>query len=302
MLEIKSLLIAIRPRHWSKNLLVFVVPFLAFALDNSVWISSVKIFLVFNLISSSIYLLNDCIDFESDRLHPIKKYRPIASGNLSRKKGLFFSIVLFIFSIYFASKINTYLFLVILIYYIIQILYCLILKNKPILDIFCVASGFLLRSIAGGIGVDLFISPWFLLSIGLLAIFICLEKRKAELRLFETNGVLTRKVLKKYSMPLLLRYENILTTGSFLTYALWASGPTLNGSSSKWMLLTVPLVLMGIFRYQLLSDPNLLNIRENKLTKISSENPVNILFKDNFIKFLILIWIISIIFISALTR
>ena len=302
MLEIKSLVIAIRPRHWSKNLLVFVVPFLAFALDISVWISSIKIFLVFNLISSSIYLLNDCIDFESDRLHPIKKYRPIASGNLSRKKGLFFSIVLFIFSIYFASKINTYLFLVILIYYIIQILYCLILKNKPILDIFCVASGFLLRSIAGGIGVDLFISPWFLLSIGLLAIFLCLEKRKAELRLFETNGVLTRKVLKKYSMPLLLRYENILTTGSFLTYALWASGPTLNGSSSKWMLLTVPLVLIGIFRYQLLSDPYLFNNRENKLPKISSENPVNILFKDNFMKFLILIWIISIIFISVLNR
>ena len=103
-------------------------------------------------------------------------------------------------------------------------------------------------------------------------------------------------------MPLLLRYENILTTGSFLTYALWASGPTLNGSSSKWMLLTVPLVLIGIFRYQLLSDPYLFNNRENKLPKISSENPVNILFKDNFMKFLILIWIISIIFISVLNR
>ena len=80
------------------------------------------------------------------------------------------------------------------------------------------------------------------------------------------------------------------------------SATILNGSSSKWMLLTVPLVLMGIFRYQLLSDPNLLNVRENKLHKISSENPVNILFKDNFMKFLILIWIISIIFISSLTR
>ena len=182
MLEIKSLLIALRPRHWSKNLLVFVVPFLAFALDTSVWISSIKIFLVFNLISSSIYLLNDCIDFESDRLHPIKKYRPIASGRISIKEAIISSALIFAASLIIAFSINNVSAYIILIYFFVQIAYCFRLKNEPFIDIFCISSGFLLRAIAGVKSSNFDFSPWFLLSIGLLALFLAIEKRKAELQ------------------------------------------------------------------------------------------------------------------------
>ena len=286
MIKIKQLLIAIRPKHWSKNLLIFVVPLLAFKFDISVWTSCIYTFFVFNMISSAIYLLNDCLDVNVDRLHPTKKFRPIASGLLSINQALICFFILLSGSLIFSLNINLTLFLVILVYFIVQLLYCLKLKKVPLLDIFCIAAGFLLRSISGGIAANLIISPWFILSVGLLALFLGLEKRKAELRLYETSGILTRDILNKYSIPLLLRFESVVTTGSFMTYALWASGPSLNGASTSWMLLTVPFVLIGIFRYQFLSDPSLQKKLEIKTQKIDCENPVNILYKDNFIKFI----------------
>ena len=196
MFSITPLLIAIRPRHWSKNLLVLVVPLLSFKFNLLVWSSCLKTFIVFNLISSSIYLLNDCIDFNNDRLHPIKKYRPIASGKLSKRNALIFSFIFLLLSLFISFNINLFIFAVVAIYFVIQLLYCLRLKKEPLLDIFCISAGFLLRAISGGIGADLFISPWFILSIGLLSLFLGLEKRKAELRLFEKNGIATREVLK----------------------------------------------------------------------------------------------------------
>ena len=128
-----------------------------------------------------------------------------------------------------------------------------------------------------------------------------IRKRKAELRIFEKNGILTRQVLKYYSIPLLLRLESIVSTGCFITYSFWASGPIFQGSSSSWMLLTVPLVLLGIFRYQYLSDPSLIN-KNNKKAHIDCENPVNILFKDNFIKATVISWIFLVLIISLINN
>ena len=108
---------------------------------------------------------------------------------------------------------------------------------------------------------DIPLSPWFLLTVGLLALFLAIEKRKAELRSAQNRGVVTRAVLERYSLPLLLRLESTVATSAFMCYSLWAAGPALRGATTSWMLLTVPFVLVGIFRYQLLSDPDETNRR-----------------------------------------
>ena len=298
-MKVNYLIESTRPRHWIKNLLVFLAPLLTFQFNFEVWFAALISFLVFNLAASSIYLFNDIVDFNSDKVHPKKKFRPIASGKLSIKTAFIISIFLMLSSLIISFKLNTSLFLIIILYIFIQIIYCLKLKKEPLLDIFSIAAGFLLRAIAGGFASNLFISPWFILSVGLLALFLALEKRKAELRLYEVSGINTRKVLDKYSMPLLLRLESIVSTGSFMTYSLWASGPALKGASTSWMLLTVPFVLMGIFRYQFLSDPS---IREKQIYQdlyVDSENPVNIFLHDKGMLIIISSWLITAFIITA---
>ncbi len=298
-MKVNSFIVATRPKHWIKNLLVFLAPLLTFQFDYEIWFVAFISFLIFNLASSSIYLLNDIIDYKSDRAHPKKKFRPIASGKLSRSKAIIISFLLLFSALFLSFKLNTFLFLIISLYILIQIIYCLKLKKEPLLDIFCIAAGFLLRSISGGVASNLFISPWFILSVGLLALFLALEKRKAELRIYEVSGINTREVLYKYSMPLLLRLESIVSTGSFITYSLWASGPTLKGASTSWMLLTVPIVLMGIFRYQFLSDPSLRKKKIYQDLNFDSENPVNMFLHDKGMLTIISTWLLVAFIISA---
>ena len=118
------------------------------------------------------------------------------------------------------------------------------------------------------------------------------EKRKAELRVFKEKRVITRLVLARYSFPLLFRLESLLSTSAFMSYALWAAGPSLNGASTSWMLLTLPFVLVGIFRYQLLSDPDESNRRRLMYPNRSSENPEEILLGDRGIRFTLLGWLL----------
>ena len=249
------LLKACRPSQWTKNLIIFSAPLFNFKYSQEIWIPSIYATLCFCLISSAIYLINDVLDIESDKKHPVKCNRPIASGKVKVKTAVFVSFILGFLSILISTSINFGLSYLILLYAFIQILYCTKLKKKPLLDIFCISSGFLIRSLAGLISSDLKLSSWFILSVGLLALFLAVEKRKAELMTVESRGIVTREVLKFYSIPLLLRLESTLATSAFMSYSLWASGPLLNGAPTSLMLLTTPFVLLGIFRYQILSDP-----------------------------------------------
>ena len=288
-----------RPKQWTKNLLVFSAPLFSFQFNGAIWYSALISLVSFCLVSSSVYILNDVLDVKSDRLHKKKCKRPIASGLVSIKQGLYFSLLLLFLSLVLSYYISIYFFSVCFFYYLLQVFYCTYLKRIPIADIFCISAGFLLRAIGGGIAGGLQISPWFLLSITLLSLFLAIEKRKAELRAYNETGILTRKVLKQYSLSLLSRYESIVTTGSFLSYSLWAAGPLLNGAPTGWMILTVPFVLMGIFRYQLLSEKDrevLGSLKKSNLT----ENPEEILIHDSGIKIILSLWLISIIMIWIL--
>jgi 4-hydroxybenzoate polyprenyltransferase len=191
---------------------------------------------------------------------------------------------------------------VVLLYGLIQVSYCLQLKRMPLLDLFCIASGFLLRAIAGAVAARLTPSPWFLLTVGLLALFLAIEKRKAELRVAQSSGVMTRQVLERYSLPLLLRQESTVATSAFMTYSLWAAGPILKGAPTSWMLLTVPFVLAGIFRYQLLSDPEETERRRESAPEQSIERPEEILLGDGGIQIILVGWLATTTLIGVINN
>ena len=301
----KQLLIikACRPDQWTKNLLVFSAPLFAFQFANyQLWIKSLYAFLSFCLISSAVYLINDVVDSEADKKHPVKKFRPIASGLLSKKYALIFSFVLICISFLIAKSIQILFIGLIAIYLIIQTIYSLKLKNQPLLDLQCIASGFLLRAISGGIAADLELSPWFLLSVWLISLFLAVEKRKAELKLFNNKNYMSRKVLRRYSLELLSRIETLVLNSAFITYSLWSAGPILNGAKTSWMLATIPFVLTGILRYQLISDEfNSTKYNQENINR-SPERPERLIFYDKGIRYILLFWFLEVLIIGFFSK
>ena len=293
---IKNLFLASRPNQWTKNLLVFLAPLFAFSFETQTLLTSIKAFIAFCLISSSIYLINDSIDKDKDKEHPTKKFRAIASGLVSIKSAFILSLVYFSLSFIIGFSINIFFGFILILYFLVQILYCFKLKHIPIIEFFCIASGFILRSIAGGVAANIFISSWFLLSVGMLSLFLAVEKRKAEIVNLQNRNLNTRKVLKSYSLTLINKFEAVLTSSTIMTYSLWAYGPSIGGSKSPFMIITIPLVMLGIFRYQMLSD-----IKQNRIFKksnINLETPEKIIFTDKPIQIIVLSWLLIIIYIG----
>lgn len=294
--KFQSLFFACRPKQWTKNFIVFLAPLFAFSTEINVWISTFQSFTAFCLISSSIYLINDSIDLSSDRNHPIKKYRPIASGLVSIKIAILLSVILLVISLLISFNLNNSFTLIIIVYFLIQIAYCLILKKIPLLEFFCVSSGFIFRSTAGGMASDIRISSWFLLSVGMLSLFLAIKKRKAELVSCKKNNIKTRKVLKSYSLNLIDKFETIISSCTIFMYSLWAYGPIVGGAKSPIMLITVPLVILGIFRYQMLED----NIKDSKISIL--ESPENVIYADKPIQLIVFSWLFITIFIGFLVE
>ena len=293
---IKNLFLASRPNQWTKNLLVFLAPLFAFSFDTQTLLTSIKAFIAFCLISSSIYLINDSIDKDKDKEHPTKKFRAIASGLVSIKSAFILSLVYFSLSFIIGFSINIFFGFILILYFLVQILYCFKLKHIPIIEFFCIASGFILRSIAGGVAANIFISSWFLLSVGMLSLFLAVEKRKAEIVNLRNSKLNTRKVLKSYSLTLINKFEAVLTSSTIMTYSLWAYGPSIGGSKSPFMIITIPLVMLGIFRYQMLSE-----IKQNRILKksnINLETPEKIIFTDKPIQIIVLSWLLIIIYMG----
>jgi len=293
---IKNLFLASRPNQWTKNLLVFLAPLFAFSFETQTLLTSIKAFIAFCLISSSIYLINDSIDKNKDKEHPTKKFRAIASGLVSIKSAFLLSLVYLSLSLFVGFSINIFFGFILVLYFLVQILYCFKLKQIPIIEFFCIASGFILRSVAGGVAANIFISSWFLLSVGMLSLFLAVEKRKAEIVNLQNSKLNTRKVLKSYSLTLINKFEAVLTSSTIMTYSLWAYGPSIGGSKSPLMIITIPLVMLGIFRYQMLSD-----IKQNRILKksnINLETPEKIIFTDKPVQIIVLSWLLIIIYIG----
>jgi len=287
---------ALRPRQWTKNLVVFAAPLFAFSINWPSFLGSLLAFVLFCSASSSFYLINDIADVESDRKHPVKCNRPIASGRVSVPVAVAMAVTLLLSALIIGWLRSPWLGITIISYALLQIAYNLRLKKTVILDIVAIALGFVLRANAGAAATFIPLSSWFLLCTAMLALFLGVEKRKAELRLLEIKGGKTRSVLKRYSLALLSRMENVASNGAIITYAIWSSGPQVGGASTSWMLLTLPFVLYGIFRYQLLSDPGEIarRVQAENHGEVGgqSERPEEVLLTDLPILLTVVGWII----------
>lgn len=288
-------LMALRPRQWTKNLIVFAAPLFAFSINLQSLLSSLLAFALFCGASSSFYLINDIADVEADRQHPVKCKRPIAAGLVSVPVAAGMAVLLLGSVLTISWLKSSQLGAVITAYALLQVAYNLQLKRTVILDIGAIATGFVLRALGGAAATGVVLSSWLLLCTAMLALFLGIEKRKAELRLTQLKGSKPRSVLKHYSLPMLSRMENVVTSSTVVTYALWSSGPYIRGASTSWMLLTLPFVLYGLFRYQLLSDPQ--EISRSSDSDIEqggrTERPEEVLLKDLPMLLTVIGWVIT---------
>ncbi len=303
-MKIAAYLKALRPRQWTKNLIVFAAPLFAFSINQQSLLGSLLALGLFCAASSSFYLLNDIADVEADRRHPVKCNRPIAAGLVKIPVAIAMAVILLGGALILGWLRSPLLGATILSYAILQIAYNLKLKHTVILDVMAIAAGFVLRACAGAAATGIVLSPWFMLCTAMLALFLGIEKRKAELRLLRIKGGKTRAVLRRYSLSLLLRMESVVTNGAIITYAIWSAGPIVKGASTPWMMLTLPFVLYGMFRYQLLSDPREIStIDEHQAeTGGETERPEEVLLKDFPIRLTVLSWVMTTFIIMYLNR
>jgi 4-hydroxybenzoate polyprenyltransferase len=264
--RVQALIKEMRPRQWTKNLAVFIgLVFAGDLFQVSSFTRTALAFVAFCFASSSIYLINDLLDLEKDRQHPVKRLRPLASGRLPISWGIGALVGLLlctcvltalIFSIPIAAKTDAFaafgganlLFaLTIAAYVVLMVLYSIRLKHVVLLDVFIIAGGFVLRIIGGAVVVPVTISPWLYIVTCFLSLFLALSKRRHELVLLQGQASQHRQILKEYSIPMLDQMITIAITGTIMSYSLY----TIEGTVSHHHLITItlPLVLYGMFRY-----------------------------------------------------
>ncbi len=247
---LKALFKSLRPRQWAKNIFVFAALIFDRQLFEPVPLFHTVIgFILMCLISSVVYLINDLADIEQDRQHPTKRNRPIASGQLSQSTAQAAAILLAIITLPTGFLLSCGFGWIILIYFIQNLLYSFHLKHIPIIDVFVLASGFLLRVAAGVslIQVERF-SPWLYVCTTLLALFIAFGKRRAEIVLLAESAENHRRVLDGYTITLLDQFLIIISASTILAYSLYTFSAE-NLPDNHLMMLTIPFVVYGIFRY-----------------------------------------------------
>jgi 4-hydroxybenzoate polyprenyltransferase len=238
--------VAMRPRQWTKNLLLFAgIVFAAKLGDRARWIEAVTAFVAYCAASSAAYLLNDVRDVASDRVHPVKRYRPVARGELAPRSALVLAAGLASLAVALAMTLGPLSVACLVAFAALQAAYSLGLKAFELVDVLAIAGIFVLRAAAGAIAVDVRISDWLLLCTFLLALFVALGKRRAELGL---EGVDARPALSGYSVALVDQLLAIVAAATIAAY----TGYTLAAHDTRWLVTTVPLVVYGLFRYLLL--------------------------------------------------
>jgi 4-hydroxybenzoate polyprenyltransferase len=245
-----ALIKAMRPRQWAKNVFVFA----ALVFDEQLLMLEPLLrasvgFVLLSLISSSVYILNDIADVEADRQHPAKRNRPIAAGDLSIPTARVAGVLLAGGSLALSFGLEVRFGLIIATYFVLNLLYSLWLKHTPIIDVLIVASGFVLRVGAGVslISVSRF-SPWLYVCTTLLALIIGFGKRRAEMVLLEEGANAHRRVLDGYTIGLLDQLIVVVSATTIMAYSLYTFSAD-NLPSNHLMMLTIPFVLYGIFRY-----------------------------------------------------
>lgn len=285
---ITNVLKAMRPRQWGKNIFIFVaLVFSKNVFNVEMFLTALSAFFIFCFLSGGIYIFNDIIDKEKDRLHPLKSKRPIASGELSENNAYIFMFFLIIISILASFFININFAYISILYILIQVFYSISLKNVVILDIFCVSSGFFLRVIAGALAIIVPVSSWLLICTFFVSVFITLAKRRHEILILEETAGEHRKVLRDYNTLLLDQMISVVTSSTVVSYAVYTlSEETIAKMHTTNLKYTIPFLLFGIYRYLYIV-----------YLKKEGGSPESIFFKDLPFQINMILYVVSVILI-----
>ncbi|HSW48307.1 MAG TPA: decaprenyl-phosphate phosphoribosyltransferase [Candidatus Saccharimonadales bacterium] len=303
----------LRPRQWIKNLAIFAALIFSGQLFNPILIQKVFYgFLIFCAMSSAIYVINDIFDVKKDRLHPFKRFRPLASKSVSVNTAIIIAIFLSLGSIFLSIFIAPAFFIITIVYFLLHVGYSALLKQIEIIDILTLAGGYILRVLAGEVVSGFHISAWLLMTTIALSLFLAIGKRRSELTLLSGSTaaqiLTTRKTLSHYTEKLLDVYLSIFATSSFVFYSLFTFLENPRGRQftldlipddilgtylqRKWLMITIIPVVYGIMRY-------LQRIYE----KHEGESPERVLFSDRALLTSVVIWgtlvVLIIYFIKA---
>lgn len=274
--EVKSIIKLVRPNQWVKNF--FVLGPLIFSNKFNgidILVANLLTVISFCFISSAVYILNDIVDKENDKNHPQKCNRPIASGKISVKKGIFILSLLVIISTSIAGSINKYILLIITIYLLNNILYSFKIKNVVIIDVFSIAFGFVLRVLAGGFATGVQTSSWIILCTLFLALFLGFGKRRSEVIILGEKADKHRKNLSEYNEDFLDKMIGIVLTCTIVFYSIYC----ILGSTTENFIWTTLLVIWGVLRYYYLMYSN-----------GDCGSPTDLVLKDKQLIFCIILW------------
>jgi decaprenyl-phosphate phosphoribosyltransferase len=283
-LSVAAVVQLIRVRQWVKNLFLFIPVFFAGTLFNFQQIEVLGLgFLSFCLVASSIYIINDYQDRHLDKLHPKKRLRPIASGEISTPIAWALIIIFAASGLLIASQLQNAFFYITLVYFLINVGYSLGLKNIPIVDLFIVASGFLLRVYAGGVLSSVEITHWLSLMVLLLSLFLIVAKRRDDLVIQLKTGEVVRKSSQAYNLEFVNSCLTLVSAVTVVAYIMYTVSPEVTERfNSDYLFITTIFVIAGIMRYLQIT-----------FVEKKSGSPTTILFKDKFILFTVVSWVIS---------
>ena len=278
----------LRPLQWLKNIFVFAPIFFSNNLLKADYFwPTLIVFASFCLISSSIYCFNDLRDAEADRLHPKKCHRPIASGKVSVKAGYAMMMITMLGSfaiLPLAKSVNTpYLYIIVACYWLMNIGYCIKLKQIAILDVSIIAIGFVMRVLVGGVATDVWISHWLVMMTFLVTLFLAFTKRNDDYRIYEQTGVKPRVSITGYNKTFINEATAIIGAVTLVCYIMYTMSPeVIERMGTRYVYLTSGWVLAGLLRYL-----------QNMIVFGLSGSPTKSLVKDHFVQFCIIGWIAS---------
>ena len=291
----RETLLLIRPKQWAKNVFVLLPMFFGRQLtDPATLQSSLLVFAAFSFIASSVYCINDLIDVEADRQHPVKCKRPIASGAVSRKQGWLLTVVMALLSAATVLTLSNHIWQVLAVlagYYLLNIAYCTRLKNYAIIDVCVIAFGFVLRILAGGVATGISVSRWLVLMTFLLTLFLSLAKRRDDVLRMNATGKAPRKNTIRYNLTFINQAITITASVTTVCYIMYCVSPEVVAAfGTPNLYLTTIFVIIGLLRYIQLA-----------VVDEQSGDPTKIVWKDRFTQLVILAWLSSFLFLIYLS-
>ena len=294
-MKLPAMLKLIRPHQWVKNMFVALPLFFGGSLlDVWCWRQTALTFFAFSFVASAVYCLNDIMDAETDRLHPKKKLRPVASGDVSAPAAYALMVALVVASIALCFLLGAdrgaVVAGIILTYFLLNIAYCLRLKHYAIIDVFTISLGFVLRLCAGGEACHIWLSPWIVCMTFLISLFLAFAKRRDDVVIRQTTGLVTRDNTVRYNLEFMNQTLGLIGAITIVCYIIYTVQPDVEARmGSGYVYITSVFVLAGILRYLQVA-----------IVDVRSGSPTKILLRDRFIQACVAMWILVFIAIIYL--